>query len=132
MEWPSFFGGPRRRLEHLLEALFAMRVGQDVGEILSETLDQVRGILNARNAMLFFFESQEEQLYRWISGPGGGGPQAAVELPPAENTRWIDFSGPVHLEQYGPEHPMSQRLKAASLVSIGSIARGNCSRLIIV
>ncbi len=130
MQWFSFFGGPRRRLEHLLEALFAMRVGQDVGEILSETLDQVRGILEARSAMLFFFESQEEQLYRWISAPNGGA-QTLSELPLSENARWIDFSSPVHLEQHGREHPLSKRLEAASLVSIGGIARGNCSRLLV-
>jgi len=66
-----------RRLEQLLEALFAMRVGQDVGQVLSETLDQLRGILEARSVMLFFYEAQEEQLYRWIAGPGGA-PQSVT------------------------------------------------------
>lgn len=120
----------RRRLEQLLEALFAMRVGQDVGQILSETLDQVRGILEARSVLFFFFEAQEEQLYRWVAGPGGV-PQTMVELSPMENARWIEFTNPVHVEKCGPDHPLTQRLKVQSVISIGSMARGNYARLLL-
>lgn len=121
----------RRRLEQLLEALFAMRVGQDVGQILSETLDQLRGILEVRSVMFFFFEAQEEQLYRWIASPDAA-PQGMTELSPMENSRWIDFTSPVHLEKYGAEHALSQRLKANSVISISSMARGNCARLLLI
>lgn len=121
----------RRRLEQLLEALFAMRVGQDVGQILSETLDQLRGILEVRSVLFLFFEAQEEQLYRWIASPGGAPPQGMTELSPMENARWIDFASPVHMEEYGAEHALSQRLKASSVISIASMARGNCARLLL-
>ena len=131
MGWFSFFGGRKQRLEHLLEALFAMRVGQDVGQILSETLDQLRGVLEARSVMLFFFEAQEEQLYRWIAGAGGAS-QSVTEMQPSENQKWMDFSGPIHLEHYGPENPLCERLKARSLVSVGAMEHGNYERLLVV
>jgi signal transduction histidine kinase len=120
-----------RRLEQLLEALFAMRVGQDVGQVLSETLDQLRGILGARSVMLFFFEAQEEQLYRWIAGPEGA-PQSVTEMSPMENPKWIDFNNPAQLERYGPEHPISQRLSASVVLSVSCTARGNCARMLVL
>jgi signal transduction histidine kinase len=121
----------QRRLEHLLEALFAMRVGQDVGQILSETLDQLRGILEARSVMFFFYESGEEQLYRWIAAPGGG-MQTMSELSPMENPRWMDFTAPIHVETLGPSHPIAERLGVKAIVSVGGMARGNSARLLVI
>jgi signal transduction histidine kinase len=120
-----------RRLEQLLEALFAMRVGQDVGQVLSETLEQLRGILGARSVMLFFFEAQEEQLYRWVAGPEGA-PQTVSEMSQMENPRWIDFINPNFLERCGPDHAITQRVNASVVLSIGCTARGNCARMLVL
>ena len=121
----------RHRLEQLLEALFAMRVGQDVGQVLSETLDQLRGILEARSVMLFFFEAQEELLYRWVAGPGGA-PQSVTEMSAMENQRWLDFNNPTHMDRLGPENELTGRVNAQSLLSVGSTARGNIARLLVL
>ncbi|GEM_PF-4122605 len=127
--WPGRRG---KRLEQLLEALFAMRVGQDVGQVLCETLDQLRGILGARSVMLFFFEAQEEQLYRWVAGPDGP-PQSVTEMSPKENPRWIDFNEPSRLDRYTQEHPLAQRVDAKKVVlSVSCSARGNCARLLVI
>src|SRR5579871_957093 len=126
--WPGRRG---KRLEQLLEALFAMRVGQDVGQVLGETLDQLRGIVEARSVMLFFFEAQEEQLYRWIAGPGNAS-QTVVEISPLENARWIDFANPIHMDRYGADHVMADRLGAKVVLSVGCSARGNCARMLIM
>jgi signal transduction histidine kinase len=120
-----------RRLEQLLEALFAMRVGQDVGQVLSETLDQLRGILGARTVMLFFFEAQEEQLYRWTAGSEGA-PQSVTEMSPMENPRWIDFASPTQMDRYGADHPITQRVNAAVVLSVSCTARGNCARMLVL
>lgn len=128
-------GKPPGRLEQFLDTLVAMRVGQDAGQILAETLEQLRGILNAQAALLFYYDAQEEQLYRSCAEPGKAGADLydlqITELPPAENARWIDFSNAAHLERGARQHPLAAHLGTSRLLSVGSTAHGNCARLLV-
>lgn len=126
--------GRRRRLsllQQFVEALAAMRVGQDLGQTLAETLARVREILEARTALLFFYDAEAEQLYRWTSETAEA--QASLsELPAVENVLWIDFASPEGLERLAGTHPLVQRLNARQAVAVGCTARGNCARLFLV
>ena len=119
-----------RRLEQLIEALYAMRVGQDVSQVLSETLEQVRGILEARSVLLLYYDGQEEQVYRWTSEPYSG--DHIGEVPPAENPVWLDFTTSVTPERIPEGHPLAERLGAKHLLAVSCAARGNYGRLLAV
>jgi len=49
-----------------------------------------------------------------------------------ENPRWIDFTNPTHLERYGLEHPVTEKLSATVVLSVGCTARGNCARMLVL
>ncbi len=113
-------------LDRLLETLSALRVGQDVAQVLIETLEQVQKILGARSLLLFYYDGQDEQLYRWSPG------SALAELTPAERAQWIDFEDAVHLHRLPRANPLAERLKAGKVLSVGSSVRGSCARLLAV
>jgi signal transduction histidine kinase len=119
-----------RRLEQLIEALYAMRVGQDVSQVLSETLEQVRGILEARSVLLLYYDGQEEQVYRWTSEPQSG--DNIGEVPPAENPVWMDFTTSTAPERIAEDGPLARRLGAHHLLAVSCAARGNYARLLAV
>lgn len=119
-----------RLLEELFEMLSAMRVGQDLQQVLAEMLDKLRGILEARSALLFFYDPEEEQLYRWLSEPGR--PTTQREIPQIENPLWIDFDKPESLERLEPAHPLPARLGAQQVLSVGCAARGYCARWLLL
>jgi signal transduction histidine kinase len=116
-------------LERLLAAMVAMRVGQDVGQILAELVEQLRGILGARGVLLFYYDAQDEQLYRW----GASDPKESasmVELPPVENSVWVDNTALPRLERWHGDHPLAKRLGAESVLSVACGAHGSCARLL--
>ena len=119
-----------RSLEELVEVLAAMRLDQSPGEVLAGTLENLRGLLGARSALLFFYDAEDEQLYRWSAESGGASQHS--ELPSTENSLWIDFSSPRSLERLTAMHPLLERLGARQAVSVSCTARGNCTRLFLL
>ncbi len=116
-----------RLLEDLTETLSAMRVGQDPGQLLAEMMEKLRGILGARTVSLFFYDAEEEQLYRF---DGEGGPRSKV--PSVENTLWIDFTDPARVERLAAPHRLLERLEAERALSLSWTARGHCARLLLL
>ena len=108
-----------------------MRLGEEPRQLLGRVLRAVSEILRVRHTILLFYDSEEEQLYRWDYRQGEAEP-TPLEVPPHEVDFWITLDRREVAEALPAESPLCQRLEAQRILSVRFARGSHCGRLLVL
>ena len=132
MAGSSLLSGRRRSsLRALVQELRRMRLGDEPRQLLGRVLRAVGEILHVRHTILLFYDSEEEQLYRWDYRQGEAEP-TPLEVPPHEVDFWITLDRREVAEALPAESPLCQRLEAQRILSVRFARGSHCGRLLVL
>ena len=124
-------GRRRSSLGDLVQELRRMRLGDEPRQLLGRVLRAVSEILRVRHTILLFYDSEEEQLYRWDYRQGEAEP-TPLEVPPHEVDSWITLDRREVAEALPAESPLCQRLEAQRILSVRFARSSHCGRLLVL
>jgi signal transduction histidine kinase len=122
---------PPGSLGALAAELRAMRLSQDLEQVLAEVLSRACGLLSAGMVMALYYDSDAEQLHRWNCFADGRTAESS-EIAPADLWRWITLDRTELRETLGPESGLCRTLGASSILSVRFPSGANCGRLLAV
>ncbi len=124
-------GRRRSSLGDLVQELRRMRLGDEPRQLLGRVLRAASEILRVRHTILLFYDSEEEQLYRWDYRQGEAEP-TPLEVPPHEVDSWITLDRRELAEALPAESPLCQRLEAQRILSVRFARGSHCGRLLVL
>ncbi len=107
----------RPSLTQITRELRSMHLGREPRLLLEWVLRSVGRVLDAAQVILFYYDTETEQLYRWEYKRGEPEP-LLTEVPPRELDAWISMERTYRAEVLGPESPMARRLGAQHVISV--------------
>ena len=108
-----------------------MRLGEEPRQLLGRVLRATSEILRLRHTILLFYDSEEEQLYRWDYRQDEAEP-TPLEVPPHEVDSWITLDRREVAETLPAEAPLCQRLGAQGILSVHFARGSHCGRLLVL
>jgi signal transduction histidine kinase len=121
----------RPSLTQITRELRSMHLGREPRLLLEWVLRSVARVLDAAQIILFYYDSETEQLYRWDFKRGDAQP-ALTEVPPRELDAWISMERSYRAELLGPDAPMTRRLGAKHVMSVRFAHGLHTGRLLVV